>query len=225
MQLDKIKIFYDGTSIEKYGKLPFVSGFTTNTTFMTQAHVTSYKAFYEQMKPFITGRSISLQLFSDDHETMKQQAKVIHAYGDNVYVKVPVVKSTGESNREIIQWLLEQGYKINITAIYTNEQLVSLFDLVRNREDVILSVFAGRISDTGRDPRDIVKFASALYPKAAVLWAGCKEVLSIQHAIDCGCKIITIPDTIMDRMSRIGKDLTELSVETIKVFNDAHFEI
>ena len=191
---------------------------------MAQGHVTDYKLFYDTYN--IPTKPISLQTFSDDDATLLNQAKRLASYGPNVYVKVPIIKSSGEYNHEVIRQILDLKIPLNITAVYTIDQIVSLYEILRDiKSPVILSVFAGRISDTGRDPKNIVRFACQLYSQVEVLWAGCKEVLSIHHAIDCGCKIITIPDTIIDRMSRIDKDLTELSKETVSSFNKEKFDI
>lgn len=219
MQNKEIKLFYDGTNIEKYGLVDYIQGFTTNTTIMVQGNELNYTSFYEKNKNLISNRPISFQLFSDDYSEMLLQAKKIAALGDNVYVKVPVIKSNGESNNFIIHKLLEEGIKLNITAIFTEEQLINLYDVLKHKpNNIVLSIFAGRISDTGKNPFEIIQFACKLYPFAEILWAGCKEVLSIKHAIDAGCKIITIPDSIMDRLSRINKDLTEFSQETVLSF-------
>ena len=182
--LDKIKIFYDGTSIEKYAHLDYVKGFTTNTTFMVQGNKLNYTEFYNQYKNMINDRPISFQLYAEGYQDMIKQATQICNLGDNVYVKVPVIKSNGENNNEVLKWLLTNEYKVNITAIFTEQQLLDLYHIVANKENVIISIFAGRISDTGRNPFDIVQFACKLYPKAEVLWAGCKETLSIKHAIE-----------------------------------------
>lgn len=223
---DRIKIFYDGTQLSKYASLPYIAGFTTNTVFMADAKERNYKHFYEQNKGLIHGRCLSLQVFSDDDSIILEQARTISQYGDNIFVKIPLIKSNGDSNIPVIEKLLQENYKLNITAVYTVEQIKSLYPLLCNIQgDVIVSIFAGRISDTGRNPCDTVKFASTLLPNIAILWAGCKEVLSIQHAIDCGCKIITVPDTILDRMSRVGRDLTELSKETVATFNKYSFDL
>ena len=217
--MDKIDIYYDGTSIEKYATLDYVKGFTTNTTFMVQGNKLNYTEFYNTHKELIKNRPISLQLYSDKDEDIIDQARKIASLGDNVFVKVPVIKSTGEDNNHVISQLLKEGFKLNITAIFTEAQLRHLYTVLKDYSNpIIISVFAGRISDTGCNPFEIVQFACKLYPNAHVLWAGCKETLSIQHAIDAGCKIITIPDSIMDRLSRINKDLTEFSKETVLSF-------
>ena len=224
--INKIRLFYDGTNIQKYADLSYVSGFTTNTSFMVAAKELNYEQFYQKHTNIINERPLSLQLFREDNDDMIADALKISSYGNNVYVKVPIQKSNGESNIDVIQNLLTQNIKVNITAIFTYQQIISLYSILEhNTTPVIVSIFAGRISDTGVDPFEIVQFACQLFKKISsvqILWAGCKEVLSINHAIRAGCHIITIPDSIMDRMNRIYKDLQEFSLETIQSFkNDA----
>lgn len=219
---EKIHIFYDGTNINKYASLPYVSGFTTNTSFMALANETNYSEFYQKHHESVRERPLSLQIFSDLDDDIFKDAMKVASYGDNIYVKIPIQKSTGETNLPIIQRLLMNGIKINITAIFTYQQIISLYSILENNNTpVIVSIFAGRISDTGINPFEIIKFASNLFKHLSsvqLLWAGCKEVLSIQHAIDAGCHIITIPDSIMDRLNRIYKNLTEFSLETVQSF-------
>jgi transaldolase len=220
--MDKIKIFYDGVAVNKYGKLPYVCGFTTNTSFMKMGNELNYKAFMEKYHEVIGDRCISLQLFADDFEEAYQQAVQIASLGKNIYVKVPIMNSKGVSNLTLIERLLQEGIQVNITAIFTKEQVVQVLPtLEKTKTPTIVSIFAGRISDTCVNPVPIVQYATQLfesYPHIEVLWAGCKETLSIQHAIDSKCHIITIPDSILDRMGRMGKDLTEFSLETVAAF-------
>jgi len=234
---DKIALYYDGTNIEKYAGLPYVSGFTTNTTFMAQANELDYAAFYERHVHNIRQRALSLQLYSEEEDQMLQDARKISSYGTHVYVKIPVQKSNGETNVPVIRTLLQQGVKVNITAIFTISQLKEVYRMLSSMEEgvmtpVIVSIFAGRISDTGVDPSPIVTFGCKLFEEmknVQILWAGCKEVLSIQHAIHAGCHIITIPDGIMDRLNRLYKDLQEFSKETVSSFRkdamDKHISI
>lgn len=220
----KIDIYYDGTNVEKYSKLPYVVGFTTNTSFMAQANELDYASFYAKHVANVNGRPISLQLYSDDDGEMVQDAHKIAEYGTNVFVKIPVQKANGTLNLPVVRHLLQQGIKVNITAIFTTQQLKEVYRMlcdVSTNTPVIVSIFAGRISDTGVDPSPIVTFGCKLLEDmkhVQVLWAGCKEVLSIQHAIHAGCHIITIPDGIMDRMNRLYKDLDEFSKETVASF-------
>ena len=146
-------------------------------------------------------------------------------------MKVPIVKSDGKSNTHVIERLLIEGVKVNITAIFTEGQLLDVYDLLNHTisvndenptKQVIVSIFAGRISDTATNPFEIVQFGCKLlkrFPSVEILWAGCKEALSIQHAIDAGCHIITVPDSILDRIGRVGKDLSQFSIETVRGFN------
>jgi len=223
--LNKIKIFYDGVEINKYGNLPYVQGFTTNTSFMKTGNKLNYTEYINTNKSIINNRSISLQIWEDDDDKAYNDALKITNLGDNIYVKVPIIKSEGSLNNNLIQRLLLANIKINITAIFTIEQIDSLFNIIKDTTiPIIISIFSGRISDTCINPFLIVKYATELYKSnknIEILWAGCKEVLSIQYAIDTGCQIITIPDSIMDRISRINKDLTEFSKETvIGFYND-----
>jgi transaldolase len=222
--LDKIKIFYDGVAVEKYGNLPFVKGFTTNTSFMKTGNKLNYTEFMNVNKDIINNRPISLQIWEDDDEKAYADALAISKLGDNVYVKVPIIKSNGIPNKELIQRLLLENIKINVTAIFTIDQAYYIYDIVKDTTvPIIISIFSGRISDTCVNPIPIVKYVTDLYksnPNIEILWAGCKETLSIQHALDSGCQIITVPDSIMDRLSRINKDLNEFSKETVISFNN-----
>jgi transaldolase len=219
---EKIKIFYDGTNLEKYCKISYVSGITTNTSFMKQSGFNNYKDFYETNRQHIRNLPISFQIFDEDEEIAYKDAMHISEYGGNTYVKVPVINSKGVLNASLIQHLLASGIKLNITAIYTTEQLLSLHKIIKAYDTpIIVSIFCGRISDTSRDPSVIVKSAIDIFryfPNVEILWAGCKEVLSIQHAIDVGCHIITVPDSIFDRINRIDQDLTEMSIDTVQSF-------
>ena len=218
--MDGIKIFYDGTDVAKWAGTACVKGFTTNTSFMKQAGHVNYTKFYDENKAVIDGRPISLQVWD---ENPLNQCNQIAALGPNVWVKVPIVNSNGESNIEYIEKMRQDGLKVNITAVFTKDQCKALrSSLQKSSVPVIVSIFAGRISDTGADPFPIVQYAVNLYSDldhVEVLWAGCKEVLSIRHAIRAGAQIITIPDSIISRLSRVDKDLTEFSVETARDFN------
>jgi len=218
--MEGIKIFYDGTDVAKWGCADIVQGFTTNTSFMKQGQKLNYTEFYGANKDVIGDRPISLQVWEEDP---RQQARAISALGPNVWAKVPIVSSDGQPNLAVIEELRGEGLKLNVTAVFTKEQCKNLRRvLAANDTPVIVSIFAGRISDTGADPFPIVQYAVNLYsdlPYVEILWAGCKEVLSIRHAIRSGAQIITIPDTIISRLGRLDKNLTEFSVETARDFN------
>jgi len=212
--MEGIKIFYDGTDVAKWANDPIVQGFTTNTSFMKQGQKLNYTEFYDANKEVLGDRPISMQVWEEDP---REQARKIAALGPNVWAKVPVTALSA------IEDLRGEGIKVNITAVFTKEQCKSLRRVVAaNDTPVVVSIFAGRISDTGADPFPIVQYAVNLYsdlPHVEVLWAGCKEVLSIRHAIRAGAQIITIPDSIISRLNRLDKDLLEFSLETARDFN------
>ena len=216
------KIFYDGCDITKFGSYQGVVGFTTNTTIMRQSNQLNYKIFYEQNKDLINGRPISFQIFSNDKNEILLQAKMIYSIGNNIYVKVPVINSNGESLLDIIKILLDEGIKINITAVFTQDQIDLIQPIVLDtKTPTIVSIFGGRISDTGVNPKDIISYAVNLFKdnlSVEVLWAGCKDNLVIKNADDIGCHIVTLPDTIMMRINRIGQPLNNLSQDTVKSF-------
>jgi transaldolase len=216
------KIFYDGCDIKKFGSYPGVVGFTTNTTIMRQSNELNYKIFYEQNKDLINDRPISFQIFSNDKNEILLQAKMINAIANNIYVKVPVINSNGESLLDIIKILLDDGIKINITAVFTQDQIDLIQAIVLNtKTPTIVSIFGGRISDTGVNPKDIISYAVNLFKdnlSVEVLWAGCKDNLVLKNADDIGCHIVTLPDTIMTRINRIGQPLNNLSQDTVKSF-------
>lgn len=219
--MDGIKVFYDGLDLARYGKLPFVVGFTTNTSFMKKAGVKHYQKFVSELDPN-DARPLSLQVW--DEENTLEQAISVSKLGKNIWVKIPVVKSNGESNLGVIRTLLGQGTKVNITAVFSEQQCVDIRNAVHDVETpVIVSIFAGRISDTARDPCPIVQQAVSIFsefPHVEILWAGCKEVLSIRKARDIGCHIITVPGDILDKMYRIDMDLDLFSQETARMFKE-----
>lgn len=216
------KIFYDGCDFVKFASYPNVVGFTTNTSIMRQSNQLNYKIFYDTNKELIQGRPISLQIFSDDAETVLAQARQIHSLGSNIYVKVPVITSQGESLMNVVDTLLKEGIQVNVTAIFTKEQIDTVAATIQSTQTpTIVSVFGGRISDTGVNPKEIIAHAvqaCACNPKIEILWAGCKDNLVIQNARDIGCQIVTLPDAILSRINRLGQPLTNLSQDTVKSF-------
>jgi transaldolase len=223
--MDGIQIFYDGTNISKYSSLNYVTGVTTNTSFMKQAGVTDYSSFFNGVRDVIAGRPISMQVFDDDP---REQARKIASYGNNVWAKIPIVDANGNSNLPVIRELLQEGVKVNITAVFSDKQCSEICKYVNEVDTpAIVSIFAGRISDTGKDPVPIISRAVELYKdmkNVQVLWAGCKDVLSIRKARDIGCHIITVPGDILDRIGRLDKDLDEFSLETVRGFKkDSEF--
>jgi transaldolase len=222
----QIKLFADGASLEDFTRLHDggqVAGFTTNPTLMRRAGITDYEAFAQALLGRIPGAPISFEVFSDDFEDMTRQALKIAAWGDNVYVKVPITNTKGESSLPMVRALAAQGVKVNVTAILTLEQVAATVEALADDVPAVISVFAGRIADTGIDPMPIMRAAVAMAarkPHAEVLWASVREVLNIYQARDCGCHIITSTPDVLKKLSMAGKDLAELSLETVAMFYD-----
>jgi len=224
IKLNMPKLFYDGCDIKKFGSYPNVVGFTTNTTLMRQSNQLCYKTFYDDNKEAIAGRPISFQIFSDDPDVVMSQARDINSLGDSIYVKIPLINSKGVSLLPTIVSLLDQGIRVNITAVFTTHQLdtihIALHSCTRDTP-AIVSVFGGRISDTGVCPKAIVQYAVHVFhslPWVEVLWAGVRDNLIFQQAIDVSCDIVTLPDAIMSRVHRIGQSLEKVSQETVAMF-------
>lgn len=222
MDYTKVKIFYDGDNIEKYANHPHVVGFTMNSTFIKQSGARSWREFYDENSAKIAGRPISLQVTNDND--IEEQAHHLHAFGTNVYVKVPVINSQGESNLAVINRLLQQGVKVNITCVFTEDQVKEVFsNLQLHSTPAIVSIFSGGISDTGKDPVPTVALAVTLaktYSNVEILWAGVKDNLAFNKCVETGCHIITVPDSVMDRMNRIGLNLHQMSIDKVKLFNN-----
>jgi transaldolase len=216
------KIYYDGFDFEKYGTLECVSGYTTNTTIMRQGNKLNYKKFYEDNKSTINGKPISFQVFSDDNNTIIKQAREINSIGPNIYVKVPCVNSKNESLMDTIVLLLNENIKINITVVIMHQQLDSIYSYIKDiQTPTIVSVFGGRISDSGFNPKETIQYATNLFREnknIEVLWAGCKDNLVIQNAKDTNCHIVTLPDAIISRINRLELPLEGLSQDIAKAF-------
>lgn len=224
----KIKIFSDGADVsemENASKLGIISGFTTNPTLMKKSGITDYKKFALEAISKVNNLPISFEVFSDDFESMEKEAIKISGWGENVYVKIPVTNTNRESSVDLIKSLDKRGIKLNITAILTLNQVQDLFDNLNENSKSIISVFAGRIADTGVDPIPIMKKAkSILSPKRnlELLWASSRELLNIFQAQECGCDIITVTNDLLKKLKMVGTDLGDLSLETVKMFyNDA----
>jgi transaldolase len=224
----KVKIFADGADIKAMREAaanPLIKGFTTNPTLMRQAGVTDYKAFALEVLKLIPDRPISFEVFADDFPTMSDQAQEIASWGENVYVKIPVTNTKGEFAGPLLASLSQAGIKLNVTAIMTLDQVAKVGAALAENVPAVVSVFAGRIADTGRDPIPHMEEALGLLatrPKAELLWASPREVLNIYQADAIGCHIITITPDHLKKLSLAGKDLDEYSRETVKMFhNDA----
>lgn len=219
-----VKIYADGADlksmVEEYNK-GIVNGFTTNPSLMKAAGIKSYKDFGKKVLDEIKDMPISFEVFADDKETILKEARELFTWGENVYIKIPVVNTKGEFNGEIIKELSEENIKLNITAIFTVEQIKDVLGVLNKESPAIISIFAGRIADTGINPVRIIKEAIELskdYPKVEILWASCRELYNIIEANDIGCHIITVQNSILKKFHLFGKDLTEYSIETVKDF-------
>jgi transaldolase len=202
-----------------------VKGFTTNPTLMRKSGISDYESFAREALGAVRGMPISFEVFADEFDEMERQAKRIATWGDAVYVKIPITNTRGESSIPLIARLSAAGVKLNITAILTIEQVRGVVDALDGSVPAIISIFAGRIADTGRDPVPIVAESIAVAkakPKAQVLWASPRELLNIFQADECGCHIITVTSDILKKLAMVGKSLDELSLDTVKMFfNDA----
>jgi transaldolase len=225
----QIKIFADGA--DKKGMLdlyanPLIQGLTTNPTLMRKVGITDFEAFARDILTGITAKPISLEVFSDEFPEMKRQGLKINGWGKNVYVKIPITNTRGESSLPLIKELANDGVKLNVTAILTLEQVEGVAKALNAKIPAVVSVFAGRIADTGVDPVSIMTESKTILknlPHAELLWASVREVLNIFQANDCGAHIVTVPHDILAKAIKMaGTDLKELSLDTVKMFaNDA----
>ena len=202
-------------------KNPVIRGFTTNPTLMRKAGVHEYEAFARKVLAAIPDRPVSFEVFADDFASMAEQARTIVAWGPNVNVKIPVTNTKGQSASELIRALSSEGVILNVTAIFTLDQVRTVADALDLAATAIVSVFAGRIADTGIDPIPHMLAAKQILsarPKAQLLWASSRELLNIFHAEESGCDIVTVPNELLSKLNLIGKDLTEYSRETVEAF-------
>jgi transaldolase len=221
----KVKLFADGA--DKAGMLqlnanPLIKGMTTNPSLMRKVGVTDFEAFARDLLQHITEKPISFEVFSDEFPEMRRQGLKIKSWAKNVYVKIPITNTRGESSLPLIRELAQEGVKLNVTAILTLEQVKGVSQALNPKVPSVVSVFAGRIADTGVDPipqmRECKKLLTGL-PQAELLWASVREVLNIFQADDCGCKIVTVPHDILAKaMKMVGTDLKALSLDTVKMF-------
>ena len=224
----KVKLFADGA--EKAGMLemyknPLISGFTTNPTLMKKAGITDYESFAKDILSVIKDRPISFEVFSDDFIEMEKQAMKIASWGSNVYVKIPITNTKSESCISLVKILSDKGVKVNVTAIFTIQQVTELLPALKNSPASNVSVFAGRIADAGVDPLPIMKKVVEMlkpYPQIELIWASPRELFNVVQADEIGCHIITATNDIIKKIPSLGKDLTEFSLDTVKMFyNDA----
>jgi transaldolase len=222
------KIFADGADISGMLDMyrnPLIKGFTTNPTLMKKAGITDYKAFALDILSVIKDRPISFEVFSDDFKEMHEQALEIASWGKNVYVKIPITNTNGKSATDLIHTLAKAKVKQNVTALMTLDQVEAVIPALAYGPSSYVSVFAGRIADTGRDPMTIMKAAVNClkpYPQLELIWASPRELLNIFQADQIGCHIITATNDILKKIDLIGKDLSDYSLDTVKMFyNDA----
>jgi len=222
----RIKIFADGADIngmkEMY-KAGYVSGFTTNPTLMKKAGILDYEAFALEIVKEITKLPLSFEVFSDDFQTMEKEAIKIGSWADNVYIKIPVTNTKGQPSTELIKKLSAEGFKLNITAILTLNQIEDVVKSLTPGAGAYVSVFAGRIADTGVNPMPIMKHAADICRSVAgveSLWASTRELLNIFQAQDCGVDIITVTNDVLKKLPLVGKDLAEMSLDTVRMFYD-----
>ena len=224
----KVKLFADGADktgmLEMYRK-PFVKGFTTNPTLMRKAGISDYRGFAREILEAIPDRPISFEVFSDEFEEMERQAREIATWGPNVYVKIPITNTRREPSYDLVHSLSHEGVKVNVTAMLTLEQVRAVAGALRGGAPSCVSVFAGRIADTGVDPVPIMAESVRLLanvPGAELIWASPRELLNVFQAEAVGCHIITATNDILKKLDLIGKDLADYSLDTVKMFfNDA----
>jgi transaldolase len=220
----KVKIFADGADydgIVKMSRNPAIKGFTTNPSLMRKAGVNDYEAFARKVLGAITDRPVSFEVFADDFASMAEQARTIAAWGPNVNVKIPVTNTKGQSAGELLRALSSEGVVLNVTAIFTLDQVRAVADALDPATPAIVSVFAGRIADTGVDPIPHMLACKQILgsrPKAELLWASTRELLNIFHAEESGCDIITVPNEFLSKLDLVDKDLVEYSRETVQMF-------
>lgn len=220
----KVKLFADGADLQGMLAMhanPLIRGFTTNPTLMRKAGVTDYETFARQVLALIRDRPVSFEVFADDFEGMEQQARVIAAWGQNVYVKIPVVTTSGQFTGPVIRRLSRNEIPLNITAVMTVGQVAEVAEALDPKAPAIVSVFAGRIADTGVDPMPHMRECLAVLaqrPKAELLWASPRELLNIFQAEEVGCHIITATNDLLAKLQLVGKDLAEYARETVQMF-------
>ena len=222
----KVKLFADGAdkaSMLALYRNPAITGFTTNPTLMRKAGVADYETFARDVLAVIHDRPISFEVFSDEWDDMERQARQIAAWGANVYVKIPVTNTRGESSAPLVRRLTGEGVKVNVTALMTLAQVRTVCDALTPGPAACVSVFAGRVADTGRDPVPMMAAAVEIinaYPNVELIWASPRELLNVVQADAVGCHIITATPDILAKLPTLGKDLTDFSLDTVKMFYD-----
>jgi len=221
-----IEIYADGASIDEFttlNKLNFIKGFTTNPTLMRKNNISNYEDFAVKLTKEIPDKPISFEVFADDLDEMYDQAKKINNIAKNIFVKIPITNTKGESTNELVNTLLNEDIKVNLTAIFLIDQCENLLKNYQNKTPLILSYFAGRVADTSVDPIPLmIDFINQTKKmnNIKILWASPREVLNIKQANDIGCDIITVTKDLLDKLKLFNKDLRSFSLETVKMFYD-----
>jgi transaldolase len=221
-----IKIFADGADRDGIAALyaqPYIKGLTTNPTLMRKVGVADYEKFAREVLHIVKEKPISFEVFSDEFPEMRRQALMIGKWQENVYVKIPITNTRGDSALPLISELSAEGVKLNLTALLTSAQVEGVAKAVKREVPCVVSVFAGRVADTGVDPIPLMKQSLSILrelPQAELLWASVREVLNIFQAAECGCHIVTVPHDILDKVAKLGgMDLAALSLDTVRMFH------
>jgi transaldolase len=220
------RIFADGADLEGIIALaadPRIAGFTTNPTLMRKVGLTDYARFAHDLLERVSRHPISFEVFADDVEEMRRQARAIAGWGENVYVKIPVTSTSGESMAPLVRELSEDGVKVNVTALFTTAQVELITAALADGTDSYISVFAGRIADAGVDPMPIMARSVEIMadaPRAELIWASPREILNLLQADEVGCHIITITHDLLKKIDGLGKSLEQFSLETVQMFHD-----
>ena len=231
----KTKIFCDSADFQTIKKLnnnPLVDGFTTNPSLMRKAGAKDYKKYSQKILKICRKKPISLEVFGDTDRQMLRQAEIINSWGKNIYVKIPVVNSKGHYSGKVIRALSQKGIKLNITAVYTVKQVRKIIKSINKNSKTIISIFSGRMGDVGKDPIPIIKESVRItkrMKKVQILWASTREAYNYLQAKDSGCSIITMPASIIQKISKFGKSYQALTLDTVKKFlkdsRDSNFKI
>ena len=220
----KVKLFADGADIQgmiEMASKPYISGLTTNPTLMRKAGINDYIDFAKKVLSVITTKPISFEVFSDDLDEMKTQGEKIASWAENVYVKIPVTNSLGQSTCAVVEHLSDKGIKVNVTAVMLEDQVTEIIKVLNPSVPSYVSLFAGRIADTGRDPVPIVRNCVKIISQnsnSELIWASPRELLNIFQANDVGCQIITATTDLLNKLNLVGRNLKEYSLDTVNMF-------
>jgi transaldolase len=222
----RIKIFADGADLADFDHLagdPQVAGVTTNPTLMRRAGITDYVGFARELLKLVPDIPVSFEVFADEFDDIEEQARLIAGWGENVFVKIPITNTRGESCVDVLGSLAADGVRVNVTALMTLDQVAAAADALGPAPEAFISVFAGRIADTGRDPMPIMRKAVEILaetPQVELIWASPREVLNVFQADEVGCHVITVTPDLLAKLAIVGKDLEEFSLETVEMFYD-----